>query len=235
MVCAKCRQCPPHGSDTWCIACSGLETLKTELAARWSTPGLRAVANELVVSAVRGVCALRELSGSIESAGRSRALPPPPAPPRAAAAEGPRGSRGEERPREPLQRVKSQPESEEEYEEEEGEEEEEEVPRSPSVKGVTAKSAPAQRPPEPPFPPRGHREGGHSSRGEHRSRSRERRDDRPKEGKRKKKRGNRGGSKHPRLYRALEDPNVKVHRRPPRAFWQQERPLAGHRPREDRR
>jgi hypothetical protein len=26
-----------------------------------------------------------------------------------------------------------------------------------------------------------------------------------------------------------------VHRRPPRAFWHQERPLAGHGPREDRR
>lgn len=234
MVCAKCRQCPPYGSDTWCIACSGLETLKTELAARWSTPGLRAVANELVVSAVRGVCALRELSGSLESAGRARTLPPPPAPPRAASAEAPRNSRAEERPREPLQRVKAPPESEEEYEEEEGEEEEE-VPRSPSVKGVTAKSAPAQRPPEPPFPPRGHREGGQSSRGGHRSRSRERREDRPREGKKKKKRGNRGGSKHPRLYRTLEDPSLKVHRRPPRAFWHQERPLAGHGPREDRR
>jgi hypothetical protein len=55
MLCNKCRQCPPYGTDSWCLGCTATESLNTELSSRWSTAALRAVANDLVVGAVRGV------------------------------------------------------------------------------------------------------------------------------------------------------------------------------------
>ena len=239
MLCARCRQCPPHGTDSWCLACSGVESLRTELAGRWATPGLRKVAEELVISATRGVVALRELSASLESAGRSRAAPPPPPVPRGeAAGERPRSSRVCETSRErPAEVAKREQEDEEEYDEEEEEEEEreEDTVRSPSIKGMKAKSDPSRKPPEPPYPPRGAASQIDNSGERPRSRSLERRKHLNRSEGKKKRRGARGGSRHPRLYRTLDDPSLRVHRKPPRSFWEQERPFAGHRPREERR
>ena len=170
MLCSKCRQCPPYGTDSWCIGCTATESLVTELASKWSTAALRAVANDLVVSAVRGVSALRNVSSSIQSAGQARAAASRAEAPRTSVA-GDRGAlaaEGRERSRSPIQRVKTQEESSGEDEEEE--EEEEEPRRSKSLEGAVPKSNPARRPPEPPHPPQGHQEAPKSSshRREHR-------------------------------------------------------------------
>eukprot|EP00435_Cladocopium_sp_Y103_P012757 s645_g3.t1 len=71
--CAKCKQCKPFENDSWCIACAGVESLVTELAAGWHYPAFREAANDLVVSAVRGVKSLRTLDATAFSAGSSRA------------------------------------------------------------------------------------------------------------------------------------------------------------------
>ena len=72
--CNKCHQYTPLGNDSWCLGCTGVEALQGELAAPWRTPGFRAAANDLVVSAVRGVKALRDLSQSVYSAEQSQLL-----------------------------------------------------------------------------------------------------------------------------------------------------------------
>lgn len=226
MLCNKCRQCPPYGTDSWCLGCTATESLNTELSSRWSTAALRAVANDLVVGAVRGVSALRKISSGIHSAGQARAA--------TTRADSARNSvapareaddrQRRERSRTPIQRVKAQEESSGEEGDEE-EEEEEEPRRSKSLEGAAPKSNPGFRPPEPPFPPRGHHRQEHQSS--------HRRDHHPEEGRDrrrsggKKKRGNRGGSKHPRLHRTLDDPGVRVHRKATQAFWESGRSLAG--------
>lgn len=86
------------------IGCTGWEALQAELSAAWRVPGVRHIANDLVVNTVRSVRSLRNLSCDIGSAefscaasivpegnrattraGRSttRELPPPPPVPRA--------------------------------------------------------------------------------------------------------------------------------------------------------
>ena len=234
MSCNKCRQTAPWDQDSWCLGCSGLETLQTELCAGWQHSAFRLAAHDVIVGAVRTVRALRNLSSSCHSADRSRAavearqsevsaaparapkspersrsrLPPPPPPPAS---------------------VKEQEESSEEDSEEE---EEEEKANDEEVTGACPKRDPSRKPPEPDHPPRGvhapqerpelprsHRSG-HKSQGH--------------SGKRKRKgehrRGSRGGSKHQRTFRQLDDPLIRVHRRPPASFWESDRPFAGSRP-----
>ena len=58
-VCARCRRVSPTAGDTCCLACSAWEAIGNELSFSWSHPGLRTVATDLVVSAVRQVRALR--------------------------------------------------------------------------------------------------------------------------------------------------------------------------------
>ena len=226
MSCAKCRQCSRHESDTWCLGCTAAQALGTELAAHWATPALRAVANDLVVSAVRGVVALREISGSIQSAGASRAaLERQTASTRA---EGRSPARREE-PRAPrsssAKQVKEQVE--EESSEEESEEEEPERD-SPVPVGAVPKSAPVSRPPEPSGPPpeRAPLQRRPQPVKRHHSENTRDRPRRRREGK-SSRRGSRGGGKHPRLYRTLDNPDIQVHRKPPKDCWRQDRPLAG--------
>lgn len=90
-VCAKCRRCLPSAGDTWCLGCSGWEALGAELGFAWSHPGLRVVAHDIVVSAVRQIRALRV----------TRAVVP-----------GSQAARGSERPRTPERgpRAGTQPE-----------------------------------------------------------------------------------------------------------------------------
>ncbi|CAK9074894.1 unnamed protein product [Durusdinium trenchii] len=106
--CARCRRSAPAGGDTWCLACSAWEALGNELSFAWSHPGLRAVATDLVVSAVRQVRALRVTRGDSST---PRAAPPaavPPVPgPRVAERTGSvpaGGNSGPERERSPLPR-----------------------------------------------------------------------------------------------------------------------------------
>ena len=212
MLCAKCRQATPRSDDTWCLGCSATESLNSELSAHWHCEGLRALSHEVVVGAVRTVRSLRLISSGLKSAEDSRAAlerrtprplpaprghsvpPPPPAPPRV--------------PREPKREEES-----EEGEESESEEEEAAV-------GASAKCDPSKAPPEPELPPRHQQserapqEGGrgefHSEHHRDKKKSKKRKDrDRTR---------TRGGSKHPRLYRVLENPDVQVHRRLPPSF-----------------
>eukprot|EP00435_Cladocopium_sp_Y103_P017355 s1976_g4.t1 len=197
MLCNKCRQCPPNGTDTWCLGCTATEALLTDLSSKWSTAALRAVANDLVVSAARGVSALRGISSSIQSAGQARAAntSSPGARASVAAEREPEARPERERSRSPLQRIK-QPEPSSEGDDEEEEEEDAEADDTVLVpRGATAKSSASPRPPEPPHPPRGHSSRGASpKRKRHHHHSEQHRDRRGdhKEGK-KKKRGNRGG------------------------------------------
>ena len=68
--CNKCGQGDPHGSDSWCLACSAVEHIVGELKASWGTQGSRAIASDLLVSVTRQVRALRRLG--IAGAGRGR-------------------------------------------------------------------------------------------------------------------------------------------------------------------
>ena len=212
MSCNKCKQAPPQVGDSWCLACAGWEALGAELAAKWSSPALRSLAEEAVVGAVKQVRGLRKLAGSISaSAGSGRA-----------------GGSGEavastttakaqpERP--PLPRnpppppvEKEEPES-ESGEEEEGESEETEGSRAgptrePSPprhrRGSERPVTPARGPVEPP---------------PHRERSRRRERDRDHH-RRYSKRKHRAGRKHKRLGRALGDPTISLHRATPGSYW----------------
>ena len=58
-LCAKCHRAAPSTGDTWCLGCSGWEALGSELSFTWGHPGLRAIATDIVVSAVRQGRALR--------------------------------------------------------------------------------------------------------------------------------------------------------------------------------
>ena len=60
--CQKCGQSAPHLGDSWCLACTATEALSGELRAGWGPSGYRAVVNDLLVSSVRQVRALRRLS-----------------------------------------------------------------------------------------------------------------------------------------------------------------------------
>lgn len=150
MSCAKCRQSVPSESDTWCLGCSAWEALGTELCARWYSPGLRSLANQQVVSAVKSIRALRTFSSGLHRAGASQAAVASrrsvPAPERDNRAPLPR-SREQEEPKGSV--VKEAPES---YEHTDGESEESSEPP-----GCAPKSNLARRPAEPANPPIGPR------------------------------------------------------------------------------
>lgn len=230
--CAKCHQCPAAEADSWCLGCTAWEALQAELTARWHTPAVRALANDAVVSAVKLVRALRNVSSGLKSAGDSQA----------ARSQREEGKAETTRDRAPLPRsreseaavrVKEPPPS-----SEGSQDESEESSHQP---GLAAKSDPARRPPEPAVPPRlppppkrprseergstreegrvhrTSREADHREEGHHQHHHSEGK----KKEKKKSKRGHRAGRNHARVYRALEDPNIRIHRRPPGQFWDQ--------------
>ncbi len=57
--CAKCKSTLSRVGDTWCLGCSGWESIGLELSSSWSTPGLRRIADDLVVQTARNLRALR--------------------------------------------------------------------------------------------------------------------------------------------------------------------------------
>lgn len=218
--CAKCKQVELSGPDSWCLACGAWEALETELGARWHNPALRGLAEDTVIAAVRTVRGLRTLGASLDSAERARASD------RGSSARG-RSAAEPVRERPPLPvpppppvPVKEQEESieaeDEESEEEADERNEEELATA------TPKSKASRRPSEPSRPPReDHRD---------RSRDRSRRSHKEKPRGHKKKRKNtshRGGRKHQRLYRSLENPNINLHRKIPASFWDKRPSLDG--------
>jgi hypothetical protein len=263
--CNKCNQGEPHLGDSWCLACSAVEALTGELRSAWGAPGSRLLANDICVSAVRQIRALRRLG--IAGAGKGRAASPrkgaergrassasqrerpaseavapePPQPPPAEAREG-------ERP----PSVKAEPAAEaSEYEYTEEEDEDDGEPDEDTGLKAAPKAAPnkddrtelprrreSER--QASAPPADPDRAGHRDRSdkEHRtsrrdrdrrerSRSRRRRGtDRGHEhrehgqrGEGKRKRKHRAGSKHPRLWRANQDPFKRFHHRQPDSFW----------------
>ena len=229
VVCSKCNQSEPFEGDSWCIGCSGLETLGVELSGKWHSPALRAIANDLVVSCVRGVRGLRGVSSGLQSAGDSRA-----ASKRAVSArpEEPSGSgtveAGEIRdkrqpaliPPPPKPPVKEQPES--------SEEESSSEAILPGTKTLPRKAV-EERIEQPEAPVRSHPR--HRS---EKSRDRKRRRSSGDQHSSHKhsdlgytSRGRRAGSKHQRHYRVLENPHIRTHRHPPAAFWESDRSFAG--------
>ena len=88
--CNKCGQDSPHLGDSWCLACSALEALTGELRCGWGSPGSRAIATDLITSAVRQVRALRRIG--IAGAGRAKARSPEAAGPGRAASVHPEGA-----------------------------------------------------------------------------------------------------------------------------------------------
>ncbi|CAK9104456.1 unnamed protein product [Durusdinium trenchii] len=208
-VCARCRRVSPSSGDTWCLACSAWEAIGNELSFSWSHPGLRAVATDLVVSAVRQVRALREKKGAApqplekdeekeqdssesdeeeeesEAASDKTILVDPLLPPATAAP----GTSGKAKPPVPPKGVAERIKTEEKADY--GEEEQ--------AGGSTV--------------PEGSR---HRRRHRHRSSQPSRPERKDDKSNRKRKHRNpkhRAGRKHKRLYRAERDPYLKIHRK----------------------
>ena len=228
-LCVKCQQGTKLSGDSWCLGCAGWESIERELSSRWPAPsGLRVIAEDLVLSAARGVRALRAVGAGFAAApASSRAEPLP-------AAEVPKSG-----PAHPGLAAKSQPakpkQSEEEsvytYETDTEEEEspEKEVARSSKEKKEAPKAS--ERKAE---------KGKDSKRVKEERRSEDRKESRRKDSKpedkelkrhrgesskkdhrdhrgegdhkRKHKKTRRGGRKHKRLDRLKERPFTEVHR-----------------------
>ena len=94
--CNKCKVGFPAEGDSWCTGCSGLELAQSLLCQRWQSPGVRKVAEEVLVTSARLVRAFANLdrgwssaaAGTRAESARPPLPPPPPVPDR------------EERPRE---------------------------------------------------------------------------------------------------------------------------------------
>lgn len=213
MLCAKCKRVKPLEGDSWCVGCSGWEAIGIELCATWHNQALRTVAGALVAQTITSIRALRQVSSSLKSAEDSRAATSTPSrsqvprreaeeadPPRGERATSHRGVKDEE------------PSS--EYE---TTEEEEEAP------ATSAKADPTKRPPEPPHPPKGWVEREPIERANKKRKDREERQPL----RRKTERGRRSGRKHQALYRTLDKPELRVHRRKPAAYWDSQASFAG--------
>ena len=263
--CNKCNQGEPHLGDSWCLACSAVEALTGELRSAWGAQGSRLLANDICVTAVRQIRALRRLG--IAGAGKGRASSPRKGAERgrassashrerpaaeAAAPEPAQAPTAEARDAEKLTSVKTEPAGEaSEYEYTEEEDEEEAEPGDETGLKAAPKAAankddrselPRRRETErqasvPPAEPdrAGHRDRSdrehRSSRRDRdrreRSRSRRRRGtdhrhehrEHGQRGEGKRKRKHRAGSKHPRLWRANQDPFKRFHHKQPESFW----------------
>lgn len=217
--CNKCKQGGAQEGDSWCLGCSSLELSQGLLKQPWRQVGLRAVAEECLLSSARVVRALANLDQSlvVGGAGSSDRAPATAAKSKASRAAPSRSPRRDERPplpRSPGRVAKTEPRSDRESDDSEffdEEEEEEDKPitevprerrssdRAPEPEGPPRGRAPAARP-----PPRPERE--HHREGEGRSSKRKAR-----EGSGKRKR--RGGTKHQRRYKDLENPFRRSHRK----------------------
>ena len=63
MTCAGCGRNYQSSRSTFCLACSGCQTIQRELSAEWRSETLRNIASDLIVSCSRQVRALRIFSG----------------------------------------------------------------------------------------------------------------------------------------------------------------------------
>ena len=227
MTCNKCKQAPPREGDTWCLPCSAWEAIGVSLTGRWASAGLRGSAAEAVVNTARLLKSLRNVDAGLVARAKSEASRPKVAPVKEEVEEEePR----RERTRSPLvrsrgKRTPSQPPKEEYSEGSESEEcsEEAEVAGRPSGAGAPASGH--LRPPEPAHPPRGREDRSqlaeeNEERGRERQRDKHSRRDKTKKEKRRRK-THRGGRKHKRLGRTVENPGAAIHRSLPPEFWGQ--------------
>ena len=215
MSCAKCHQCPASDPDTWCLGCSCWEALGWELTSRWHSPGLRELANSQIISAVKAVRALRSVSTGLQSAGDSRAAKASGSQEKAAA---PAERAPLPRPREGDHPKRPEPVKEQEASSGDSQEDSEESSGRP---GTAPKSNPALRPPEPELPPLPRRPESSAKRSlpEEELAAPEVKKKKKKNKDKRDRRGNRAGRKHPRLYRAVDNPNARLHRRLPANYW----------------
>ena len=65
LACNKCRTGLRASGDSWCWGCRALESAQLELGRRWSNQGARALAEEILLSAVRQVRALGALGPTL--------------------------------------------------------------------------------------------------------------------------------------------------------------------------
>ena len=231
MTCNKCRQTPAREGDTWCLSCSAWETIGVALTSRWASAGLRGSAAEAVVGTARLIKSLRNVDAGLVARAKSEASRPRDL---AVKEEVEEKKKDHGRSRSPLVRARSSaasgpPPAKEEYSEgTESEEasEEEEAPPAPAPTPGEGRGG-HLRPPEPDHPPRHHRRG--QVEREEKDRDRDRRRDEHKHKKKdkkdkgafRKKRSRRGGRKHKRLERLVQDSEVAVHRTLPPEFWAQ--------------
>eukprot|EP00435_Cladocopium_sp_Y103_P011697 s2010_g3.t1 len=218
--CNKCKQGVAQEGDSWCLGCSSLEHSQNLLKQAWKQPGLRAIAEENLLSSARLVRAFANLDRSLASGGAghsSRASPGTAAKSKAVhRAEGSRSPRRDERPplpRSPKRVPKQEPRSERESDEGESEEEEEEEDHRPATE-VQREHWGSDRPPEPEGPPpargtsrrdpRG-TEAHHSEKKEHHPKKRRTSDNN--------RRRRRGGARHQKRHKDLQNPFRRSHRK----------------------
>ena len=198
-ACNKCKFGKGSDGDSWCLGGAPRWKLRNSISRRaWSTPGLRAVAEESALHCARTVRALVNLDNSLGpgSAGQR---------PLQTSAKSKAESRRSRSPRDerpPLRRAPAPPPkaaaregrregdhcSDYTYEEEEEEPRTEDIKEEPEIPRESRRS---ERPPEPRHPPPGYTD----------------------EGRKKKKRKHRGGTKHQRRHRDATDPYRRSHRK----------------------
>ena len=230
MLCNKCKTNPPFEDDSWCLSCSGWESIGQDLCARWDIPALRDLACEAVVATARQLKSLRRLSSGLAAQQASTA---------SALGGRDKGRRGaleelnkaeepktEVKEREPLPRsrssgvrpveVKPEKEPSSEYERSEDEDEDEESEACPGASRLAfapGSRSGSNRPPEPEIPPREDQRGprARETEKEHRERDRHHREHRD-EGEPRRRKRRRAGRKHKNLARLVDNPNARVHR-----------------------
>ena len=219
-VCNKCRQGYAQEGDTWCLGCSSLELSQGLLKQPWRQQGLRAIAEETALSSARLVRAFANLDQSLPQggAGFSDRAPFLASKAKASRPTRSRSPRRDDRPpipRSPKRTPKQEPRSEHESEDTDSDEEEEEEDHRPETEVVREKRG-SERPPEPEGPPPGRREVSappvtdrheRTDKGEEKKRRRRKTSDRSNKGRR------RGGARHQKRYKDLQDPFRRSHRK----------------------
>lgn len=230
-ACNKCRAAPPVVGDSWCLSCSALEAIASELKGRWGSVELRRLAADQLVEQAKSVKTLRILplrlrfegedkSGSKHTSSplgatakaRGATPPPPKAPP--VARETSTKAEVVETPEHAAEESESDEESEYTYEE---------CSEEPEVETCVE---PLRKPPvekESVTPQKG---AGSGEAAESKKRKRcseevravpvapkkEKKEKRHSSG-HKRRRGRRGGSKHQQSSKRRHDPEARIHRR----------------------
>ena len=224
ILCSKCKGCLALEGDSWCIGCTGWESLGRELTSSWDSAGARVLASDLVINCARQVKALRALSAGLarqpDSAGSRRAHTPA----RASDLGPPRElsrtplTRHRELPPPPAPKVEVEETDEEEDSDGSEEEEEPAEERAPEATTTAPKSAARHSGSRhssviSPQPSRASSAGLDRAPERHRREERRERSRRRERRREKPARGRRAGRKHLGLSRLADDPTIPVHRK----------------------